>query len=156
MKVVINNENTDNKTLIYQEGFWTGKRTISYDGTPLTKVKRNIFEYKTEETTEYFEIKGNQLIGVTINMLGKDVEVSRKLTWYEIVLSILVFIPCILFGAVGGAVGGALGFTNIMVIRSLDKTWVKIVVSVEFIAISLLLSYVLAVLVFKALTLVGL
>lgn len=156
MKVVINNENTDNKTLIYQEGFWTGKRTISYDKTPLTKVKRNIFEYKTEETTEYFEIKGNQLIGVTINMLGKDVEVSRKLTWYEIVLSILVFIPCILFGAVGGAVGGALGFTNIMVIRSLDKTWVKIVVSVEFIAISLLLSYVLAVLVFKALTLVGL
>lgn len=156
MKVVINNENTDNKTLIYQEGFWTGKRTISYDKTPLTKVKRNIFEYKTEETTENFEIKGNQLVGVTINMLGKDVEVSRKLTWYEIVLSILVFIPCILFGAVGGAVGGALGFTNIMVIRSLDKTWVKIVVSVEFIAISLLLSYVLAVLVFKALTLVGL
>lgn len=156
MKVVLNNENTDNKTLIYQEGFWTGKRTISYDKTPLTKVKRNIFEYKTEETTENFEIKGNQLVGVTINMLGKDVEVSRKLTWYEIVLSILVFIPCILFGAVGGAVGGALGFTNIMVIRSLDKTWVKIVVSVEFIAISLLLSYVLAVLVFKALTLVGL
>lgn len=156
MKVVINNENTNNKTLIYQEGFWTGKRTISYDKTPLTKVKRNIFEYKTEETTENFEIKGNQLVGVTINMLGKDVEVSRKLTWYEIVLSILVFIPCILFGAVGGAVGGALGFTNIMVIRSLDKTWVKIVVSVEFIAISLLLSYVLAVLVFKALTLVGL
>lgn len=156
MKVVINNENTNNKTLIYQEGFWTGKRTISYDGTPLTKVKRNIFEYKTEKTTENFEIKGNQLIGVTINMLGKDVGVSHKLTWYEIVLSILVFIPCILFGAVGGAVGGALGFTNIMIIRSLDKTWVKIVVSVEFIAISLLLSYVLAVLVFKALTLVGL
>ena len=156
MKVVINNENTNNKTLVYQEGFWTGKRTISYDGTPLTKVKRNIFEYKTEKTTENFEIKGNQLIGVTINMLGKDVGVSRKLTWYEIVLSILVFIPCILFGVVGGAAGGALGLTNIMVIRSLDKTWVKIVVSVEFIAISLLLSYVLAVLVFKALTLVGL
>lgn len=108
---------------------------------------------------QFFEMANiDEGYSVTKNLerLAKDVEVSRKLTWYEIVLSILVFIPCILFGAVGGAVGGALGFTNIMVIRSLDKTWVKIVVSVEFIAISLLLSYVLAVLVFKALTLVGL
>ncbi len=156
MKAVINNESTFNKTLIYQEGFWTGKRTISYDGTALTKVKRNIYEYKTENKVENFEIKGNQLVGVTINMLGNSVEVSRKLTWYEIVLSVLVFLPCILFGAVGGAVGGVLGFTNIMVIRSVNKVWVKIVVSIEFIAISLLLSYILAVLVFKALTLIGL
>lgn len=156
MKVIINNENTKNKTLIYQEGFWTGKRTISYDGTPLTKVKRNIYEYKKDEVAENFEIKGNQLVGVTINMFGNNVEVSRKLTWYEIVLSVLVFLPCILFGAVGGAVGGVLGFTNVMVIRSINKIWGKIIVSIEFIAISLLLSYVLAVLVFNALTLIGL
>lgn len=156
MKAIINNENTKNKTLIYQEGFWTGKRTISYDGTPLTKVKRNIYEYKKDEVAENFEIKGNQLVGVTINMFGNNVEVSRKLTWYEIVLSVLVFLPCILFGAVGGAVGGVLGFTNVMVIRSINKIWGKIIVSIEFIAISLLLSYVLAVLVFNALTLIGL
>lgn len=156
MKVTINNEQTKNKTLYYEEGFWTGKRTIVYDGVPLTKVKRNLYELRQGDAVEQFVIKGNQLIGVTITMFGVEVEVARKLYWYEYVLAAIVFAPCVLFGAVGGAVGGALGFFNLVVIRNVDKIWLKIIISVQFAAISLLLSYILAVMILHAFTLVGL
>lgn len=149
MKVIINNEQTKNKELYYEEGFWTGKRIIKYNGTSLTKINRNLYEYKDGETTENFEIKGNQLIGVTIKMFGNVVEIARKLTWYELLMSIFVFIPCILYGAVGGAIGGILGFTNLTIIRDIDKWWLKLIVSVQFVFVSLLLSYILAYLILK-------
>ena len=149
MKTTINNEQTKNKELYYEEGFWTGKRTITYNGVNLTKIKRNLYEYQDGENTEQFEIKGNQLMGVTITMFGNDVVVTRRLSWYEFVMSIFVFIPCVLFGAIGGAVGGLLGFTNLTIIRNVEKWWVKLIISIEFTAISLLLSYLLAFLVFK-------
>ncbi len=154
MKITINNELTKCKDLCYEESFWTGKRTITYDGISLTKVKRNFYEYG--KANEVFEIKGNQLCGITINMFGNNVELARKLYWYEIVLSILVFLPCILFGAVGGALGGALGFTNLVLIRNIDKWWLKVIVSIEMALLSLLLSYLFAYLVFHTFTLFGL
>ena len=87
MKITIKNEQTNNKELCYEEGFWTGKKTIKYNGVELLKLSRNLYEYKDGEKTEQFEVKGNQLIGVTIKMFGNDVEVVRKITWYEIVMS---------------------------------------------------------------------
>lgn len=150
MKVVIENQQTKNKPFTYEESFWTGKRTIYYDGKQLSKVKRNVYEYKNGEESQHFEIKGNQVIGVTVNMFGSSIEVLRKLTWLEILLSFLVLIPpCVLFGAIGGLFGGALGFTNIMVIRQIDKLYLKIIISVEFIAVTLLASYVVACMIFK-------
>lgn len=146
MRVTINNEQTNNKELIYEEGFWTGKRTIVYDGETLTKVKRNIYINKAKDE---FVIKGNQLVGVTITMLGKQVEVLRKLTWFEIALSVLVFVPCVLFGAIGGAFGGGLGFTNVMLLRRIDKLYLKIIISLLMTGLAVLLSYIFAYLVFK-------
>ncbi len=149
MKVIINNEKTKNKELCYEEGFWTGKRTIKYDGVILSKVKRRIYEYRNGETVETFEIKGNQLFGIKIKMFDNEVEIARKLTWYEIVMAVLVFAPGFLFGAIGGAIGGALAFTNLVIIRQVDKIYLKIIFSILFLAIGLLLSYVFAVLVLK-------
>ena len=149
MKVIVKNEQTKNKELYYEEGFWTGKITIKYNGISLTKIKRNLYEYKEGETTENFEIKGNQLIGVTIKMFGNVVEVARKLTWYEIVMSLMVFIPCILFGAIGGVFGGGLGFANLTIIRNLDKLWLKFIISLQFAIVALLMSYIFAYLILK-------
>lgn len=149
MKIIINNHQTKNKDLYFEEGVWTGKRTIIYDGVTLTKIKRNIYEYKNGDVKEQFSIKGNQLIGVTIKMFENTIEISRKLTWYEMVMSLLVFIPCILFGAIGGAFGGALGFTNLIIIRNVDKWWLKLVISIEFAITSILLSYIFAYLILK-------
>lgn len=156
MKIILNDEQTKNSELYYKEGFWTGKRTIKYNNIPLKKIKRGIYEYKEGETIEQFEIKGNQLIGITIKMFGQNIELLRKLKWYEIILALIVLLPCFLFGAVGGAIGGALGFTNLIIIRQIDKIWLKIVISIEIAIIGLLLSYILAYLVLKTFTIIGL
>ncbi len=149
MKVVINNDNTNNKELCYEESFWTGKKTIKYNGVLLTKISKTIYEYSDGEIVEQFEVKGNQILGVTIKMFGNVVEILRKLMWYEIVMSVVVFIPCILFGAVGGAIGGALGFVNLVLIRNLKQWWIKLIFSIEFLLVSVLLSYIFAFLIFK-------
>ena len=149
MKVIINNEQTKNKELHYEESFWSGKRTIKYGETSLNKIKRNLYEYTDGENIEQFEVKGNQLIGVTIKMFGNNVEIVKKLTWYEIVMSLLVFIPCILFGAIGGAFGGLFGFTNLTIIRNIDKWWLKLIISLQFAIVALLLSYIFAYLILK-------
>ena len=114
-----------------------------------TKIKRNLYEYKYGDITEKFEIKGNQLIGITIKMFGNTVEIARKLTWYEIVMAVLVFIPCILFGAIGGAIGGALGFTNLTIIRQVEKVYLKIIISAQFLIAGFLLSYLIGYVVLK-------
>ncbi len=155
MKISINNEKTKNKTLEYEEGFWTGKKRLVYDGVQLTKIKRNLFEWRSDEACETFEIKGNQLFGVVVKAFGEEIEVARKLTWQEILLSVIVFIPCMLFGAIGGAIGGALGFTNLTIIRNVKNIWLKILISIEFAAVGLLLSYLIACLLFKAFTFMG-
>ena len=158
MKVTINNEQTNNKLLEYEETFWTGKRTIIYNGVALTKIKRNDYEYRQDGIVEQFIIKGNQLIGVGINMFGKTVEIVRKLLWYEIVLSMLIFMSCLVFGMITktviasafvGGIGGGLAFTNAITIRQIDKWYLKIIVSIQILAISLLLSYIVACMMFK-------
>jgi len=149
MKAIVNNEQTKNKDLYYEEGFWTGKRTITYNGILLKKIKMNLYEYDDGEKIEQFQIKGNQLFGVSISMFGNNVEVSRKLTWYEIVMAVIVFIPCILFGAIGGAIGGALGFTNLTIIRQVEKVYLKVIISAQFLIAGFLLSYLIGYVVLK-------
>ena len=149
MKIIINNSQTQNKELCYEEGFWTGKKTITYNGVLLKKIKRNVYEYKDGEITEQFEVKGNQLFGITIKMFGQVVEVARKASALELVLMFMVFVPCLLFGAIGGFFGAGLGVITLTIIRRLDKWWLKLIVGLEFMATALLLSYIFAFLVLK-------
>lgn len=152
MRIIVNNEQTKNKELCYEEGFWTGKRTIKYDGVTLTKIKRNLYEYKNGESVEQFEVKGNQFYGITITMFGNNVEIVRRLTWYEIVMSVVVFVPGMLFGAVGGVIGALIGITNLIVIRKVNKWWLQLIISLVFTAVCLVLSYVVALLLLKAIS----
>ena len=97
LKYIVNNQATQNKDLVYTEGFWSGKKTITYNGVELKKIEKNKFEYADGDKKEVFEIKGNSFLGVKINMFGQDVEVLRQLVWYEILLSVLVFLPGVIF-----------------------------------------------------------
>jgi len=149
VRKIINNEQTKNKELCFEENFWTGKKTIIYNGQVLTKIKTNVYQYSDEQTTEQFVIKGNTITGLAIQMFGNSVVISRKLLWYEIVMSVMVFIPSLYFGAIGGALGGGLGFTNLTIIKNIDKWWLKLIVSIQFTLVSLLLSYIFVRLIFK-------
>ena len=162
MKVTVNNEQTNNKTLEFEESFWTGKRTIIYDGVTLTKIKRNIYEYRKDDIVEQFTIKGNQLIGITVNAFGQTIEVERKLTWHEITLSLAIFTACLILGIVAksvlasafvGGIGGGLAFTNAIIVRQIDKWYLKVIISIEILTIALLLGYIVAGMIFKVMIL---
>ena len=146
MKVTINNENTNNIPLVYEEGFWTGKRNIVYDGETLVKKQRNVFQDKAGNEVI---VKGNQMFGLTISMFDKQAEVVRKLNWFEILFAVLIFAPCVLFGAIGGAIGGGFAGGYMLFIRKIEKLHFKIIISLLLIGITILLSYIFAYLVFK-------
>lgn len=150
MKYTVNNQATQNKDLVYTEGFWSGKKTITYNGVELKKVEKNKFEYTDGEKAEIFEIKGNSFIGVSINMFGQNVEVLRKLVWYEILLSVLVFLPGVIFGGlIGGMIAGVLGVANLFVIRHLDKWYLQVLTTVGILIAEVLLLFVVGVLLLK-------
>jgi hypothetical protein len=156
MKLIINNEQTKHKDLYFEESFWLGKRSLTYDGETLKKTGRNTFEYGDEDTTKVAKIKGNQIYGLTINIFEEDITIVRKLTWYEILMSLIILLPCFLFGAVGGLIGGIFFTIYYSFIRDINKLWVKIVLSIELAIIALILSYILAIMVFNTFTFLGL
>ena len=150
MKYIVNNQATQNKDLVYTEGFWSGKKTVTYNGVELKKIKKNQYEYVDNEKTEIFETKGNSMFGVKINMFGQNVEVLRNLLWYEILLSVLVLLPGVIFGGmIGGCIAGLLGGVNLFVIRHLDKWYWKILTTLGMLVGEVLLLFVIGVLLLK-------
>jgi len=141
MKYIINNEKTKNKDFVYQENDWTGKRTLTYDGTPFTMVNRSNFKLENGGEISTVTIKGNSFSGLSVNLFGNDVEVIKKLAWYECVMAILVFAPCCIFGVIGGLCGGVFGMINLFIIRKIKNIYLKIVSSIFFLACGLGASY---------------
>lgn len=159
MKVSINNKETFNKTLYYEENLWTGKRTILYYGTPLKKLSYNKYLYERNGLKETFEVNGNSLVGVKIKMFDRQIKVIRPLNWYEILLSVLVFVSFFVFsgfsnsvwlGALLGGIGGSICVTNLFLVKLSNNIWQKILLSIVMIGLGLLLSYIFTFHFFKA------
>lgn len=166
MLIHINNEQTKFKDLVYAENIWTGGRTITYDGVPLSKHKRGVYELKQGEQTELVTVKGNQLIGVTVTLFGQPIELSRQAFWYEWVLAVMAFIPalifavlnkdgniglCILAAGICGGIGGGLFFANFYLLKRVDKLYLKIILAGELTVFCTLICYIISVYLFKTL-----
>ena len=131
--------------ITYEETFWTGKKTVYINGQPLNKVAKNTFE--TADGTKA-ELKGNFLTGATLTVGENQVRIVNPVKWYEIVMSVLPFILIMIWGnstalckivpVIGGAIGGGisalLSATNVVIIKRVDKLWLKIVISVAMLA----------------------
>jgi len=164
MKIVINNEKTKNKELIFYENPWTAKRKICYDGTMLENRSKNVFEHKQGKNIETFEIQGNSSIGMVLKMFGQDVELVRKLAWWEILLGVLPFVCSLIFcfinntsagvfmssisGGICGGFGGGLSYFSCCLMRKTDKLYFKIIFALLIALISFFTSYIFAVLIF--------
>lgn len=116
--------NKDNLKIKYEESFWTGKKTIVINDVELQKVKKNVYKYQDED----YNLKGNYLIGASLNKGTTKIQLLKSLSWWNY---ILIFIPAILF--TGGAVGSfsaALGMIiNVGVNRKELHPVVKIILS---------------------------
>ena len=101
--------------IVYEESFWTGKKSITVNGVSAPVVSKNKFMIDGKEAT----LKGNFAGGVSMSIEGETIQLTPKSKWYESALAVipLVFLLtwgnsvelCAIFPVVGGALGGLLG-----------------------------------------------
>ncbi len=114
------------KTIVYYEDFWTGKKRISINGKELQKVDKKT--YKDED--KYYTIKGSYLTGVELIDGVQTVYLVRKLTTLETILCFLPFLLAFIGGAIGGLCGGAACAFNAIFIRKTNNTVGKVLCSI--------------------------
>ena len=161
MNTVIQHESLGK--ISYEESFWTGKKSISINDVPATKISKNSF--RTQDGKEIV-ISGNYLAGAqAIIRLGESnrcvVELLPKTKWYEITLSILPFLLILIWGnvpalcqivpVVGGALGGfisaLISCANLLIIKSIKQVWLKIIISIVALSLAFLICYFVALLI---------
>ena len=101
--------------IVYDESFWTGKKTITVNGVRAVRVSKKEYLIDGKEST----LVGNFFTGITLYLDGETIRISPKTKWYELLLAILPFFflitwgnsqtLCAIFPVVGGAIGGGLG-----------------------------------------------
>ena len=69
--------------IVYEENFWTGKKSVTIDGIPLEKISKKEFKLQDGNTVS---IEGGFLQGSNLNIKGESLMLTPKIKWYEIVL----------------------------------------------------------------------
>ena len=142
--------------IVYNESFWTGKKTLTINGVDAQPVSKKEFTVEGKKVV----IIGNSLIGVKVHIDNDTVEVSPKLKWYEIVFAVLPFIflltwgnsavLCSVFPVVGGAIGGALGaigsMTSLLFMKKSKSLLPKLLIGIGTFVGTVLIAFVLALL----------
>ncbi|MBQ7923745.1 MAG: hypothetical protein IJ329_00405 [Clostridia bacterium] len=156
-------------SIIYEEGAWTGKKSLTINGVPLTKVDKTHYTYSLDGELITVELKGNTLTGVTLKIQNEVIRLVDKPAWYVLVLSILMFIfvivwgnsptLCAVFPIVGGFIGGAIcgigAVLNVLIAGMVKKASYKILIGVGFFIATILLCYIIAVVIIAAATVVA-
>jgi len=142
--------------IIYTESFWTGKKTLKINGVDAKPLSKKEFLINGEK----FLIKGSVYTGISIHVNNEPIEVSPKPKWYEVVLSLIPVLflltwgnspdLCAIFPVIGGAIGGAIGalfsLTSLHLMKKAKSPIFKILVGIGIFALTLLVSFVLAIL----------
>ena len=158
MKITINHPTYG--TIVYDESFWTGKKTLTVNGTACFALSKKEFMIGEQKAV----LLGNLFMGIQLSINQETIEISPRPAWYEIVLAILplAFLLtwgnspalCAIFPVVGGAIGGALGgagtMLSLMLMKNAKSLGKKLLIGVGIFAATLLVSFVLALLVLSA------
>lgn len=103
-----------------EESIWSGKITaITINGVPMIKVDKKIFMMETSTSKIEAGVVGNFFTGLKLMINRSElIQIVPPLKWYEIALTIISALFCIIWGnvpqlvklvpLVGGAIGGAL------------------------------------------------
>ena len=111
--------------IVYKESWWTGRKTLSLNGTALQKVSKDSYSLPRGDESARGILKGNVLTGVCLNIGGEDIWIVPKTGALDWVLSALPFALIMLWGnnpqlcslipVVGGAIGGGLGGAGVII-----------------------------------------
>lgn len=111
--------------LVYEENFWTGKRTVKLNGVTLEKRNKTTFAGEVEGESVVANLYGNWFTGLDIECGEHKVNVIPKTLPMEYFFFIVIFMLDIIWGnsielckivpVVGGAIGGAIsGFGGVL------------------------------------------
>lgn len=159
MKSIVNHEIFGE--LVYDESVLTGKRRIFQNGVELDSLSKTEYLIDGKNAT----LAGNYMLGASLTVDGEVIELVAKPKWYEFVLAILPFIVimvwgnnivlCSIFPVVGGAIGGLIGglgaLMSMVFMKKTANPLYKILIGVGMILLSMLLSFIVAILIILAL-----
>jgi len=145
-------ENSEYGVIVYNEGFWSGKKSLIINGVPLVKTGKKEYTYNVNDEAHLVTLKGNMMSGVSITIDDKEIKLVEKPVWYVLTLSLVMFIfdivwgnsvaLCKIFPVVGGAIGGlisaACAIGNIICAGRVKKTAHKLLIGFGFLAITIL------------------
>ena len=129
--------------ITYEESAWTGKKIITFDGIPLTKINKTTFQYQPVAADPFASaeeaaapvtvtVKGSYVGGVSLLVNGETITLTAKASALDITLGV---IPAVLFfcfiigGAIGGALGAMIGMGLTILIKTRKKTIHKVLIS---------------------------
>lgn len=143
MKQVVQHETIGE--IVYEESAWTGKKTLTINGEQLQKKDKTTF---VTNSGEQVALNGNFLKGASITVGGETIQIIPAVKWYEVVLSILPFLLIMIWGnvvelclivpvvggAIGGLISGVFSVSNLIIIKRVDKIWLKVLISLGMLA----------------------
>lgn len=140
--------------IIYDESFWSGKKTITVNGIAAQSVSKNTYLINGKNAT----LKGNSYTGISLCIENETVQLTPKPKWYELVLAILplAFLLtwgnsaalCDIFPVVGGAIGGGLGgagaMTSLLLMKKQESPLAKLLVGICAAAVTIFAAFAVA------------
>ena len=114
----------DGKSIIYEESFWTGKKSIKIDGVELEKAGRNQFLYDGN----LYKLKGNFLSGAKLVGNYGTIVLVNSLSVLDWILVFLPFILAIVGGLAGAICGVVSMWMNALAVRQTKTTGKKVLI----------------------------
>ena len=163
MNAIINHETYGQ--IVYNENFWTGKKSLMINGIYLTKTDKRTFLYSNEGQSQSFVLRGNFLRGANITIDKEIIQLTPPLKWYELVLPIIVLIALLswgnspvlvsIFPIVGGAIGGVIdaigGLFSIHTMKSIKSIPLKLLAWFGISILTILVNFLVAIFIIAAL-----
>ena len=141
--------------IVYEENFWTGKKNIFINNTPLVKQNKKLFLYSNGTTSKTVHVTGNFVTGTKFVIDGETIEMTPGAKWYEIACSVFIFVLnmiwgnsvalCAIFPVVGGAIGGGISgiiaMGNLLAMKSVKSVAVKLAIWIAMLAAMLFICF---------------
>ena len=87
--------------ILYEESYWTGKKTVTINGKSYQKASKTTYVYMDGEKEHYITLNGSFLSGVSVTFgNGVTVKITEKPAWYEWLLSGAGFLFVLIWGNV--------------------------------------------------------
>ena len=124
----------DGKAIVYEESFWTGKKSIKIDGVELEKAGKNKFLYDGN----LYTLKGNFLSGAKLVGNYGTIVLVNSLSVLDWILVFLPFILAIIGGLAGAICGVVSMWMNALAVRQTKSTGKKVLICLGSLAVAVI------------------